>query len=75
MAILAIDNVEVDDHVLRASYGTTKYCTFFLKNCDCPNNDCLYMHSLADDSDIVSRVKNNFKFFSYFFIFTEFNLI
>lgn len=55
MAILAIDNIEVDDHILRASYGTTKYCTFFLKNCDCPNKDCLYLHNLADDSDIINR--------------------
>lgn len=57
IAILAIDNIEVDDHILRASYGTTKYCTFFLKNCDCPNKDCLYLHSLADDNDIVNRVR------------------
>jgi CCR4-NOT transcription complex subunit 4 len=55
VAILAIDNIEVDDHLLRASYGTTKYCTFFLKNLDCPNKDCLYLHYLADDSDIINR--------------------
>jgi hypothetical protein len=52
---LAIDNIEVDDHVLRASYGTTKYCTFFLKNLDCPNKECLYLHVLADDGDIINR--------------------
>jgi len=56
IAILAIDNIEIDDHILRASYGTTKYCTFFLKNCDCPNKDCLYLHYLADENDIVNRV-------------------
>ena len=55
IAILAIDNIEVDDHILRASYGTTKYCTFFLKNLDCPNKDCLYLHHLAEDSDIINR--------------------
>jgi CCR4-NOT transcription complex subunit 4 len=55
IAILAIDNIEVDDHILRASYGTTKYCTFFLKNLDCPNKDCLYLHHLADDGDIINR--------------------
>lgn len=57
LAILAIDNFEVNDHLLRASFGTTKYCTFFLKNCDCPNKDCLYMHNLAEDGDIVNKVK------------------
>jgi CCR4-NOT transcription complex subunit 4 len=57
LAILAIDNVEIDDHILRASFGTTKYCSFFLKNCDCPNKDCLYMHNLADENDIINKVK------------------
>jgi CCR4-NOT transcription complex subunit 4 len=55
IAILAIDNIEVDGHTLRASYGTTKYCTFFLKNLDCPNKECLYLHHLADDEDLVNR--------------------
>ncbi len=55
IAILAIDNIEVDGHILRASYGTTKYCTFFLKNLDCPNKDCLYLHHIADDGDIINR--------------------
>ena len=56
IAILSIDNIEADYHVLRASFGTTKYCTFFLKNLDCPNKDCLYLHSMADDEDIICRV-------------------
>lgn len=55
VAILAIDNIEVEKHILRASYGTTKYCTFFLKNLDCPNKDCLYLHYMAEESDIVNR--------------------
>jgi CCR4-NOT transcription complex subunit 4 len=45
----------VDEHLLRASFGTTKYCTFFLKSADCPNKECLYLHSLADEEDIVHR--------------------
>lgn len=54
-AILAIDSVTVDESLIRASFGTTKYCTFFLKNLDCPNKECLYMHSLADDEVIVNK--------------------
>jgi len=56
---LAIDNIEVDEHILRASYGTTKYCTFFLKNSDCPNKDCLYLHHMANESDIINRDEMN----------------
>jgi CCR4-NOT transcription complex subunit 4 len=57
LAILSVDNVEVDDHLIRASFGTTKYCTFFLKNCDCPNKECLYLHRMADEEDIICRVQ------------------
>jgi CCR4-NOT transcription complex subunit 4 len=56
IAILSIDNIEVDGHLLRASFGTTKYCTFFLKSCDCPNKDCLYLHYIASEDDIIHRV-------------------
>jgi hypothetical protein len=55
VAILAIDNIEVDNHLIRASFGTTKYCSFFLRNTNCPNKECLYQHHLADDSDIIHR--------------------
>lgn len=37
---------------MRASFGTTKYCNFFLKNTECPNKECLYLHSLANDNNI-----------------------
>jgi len=36
---------------VKASYGTTKYCTFYLKDQTCPNTDCLYLHHQAKDSD------------------------
>ena len=31
LAILGIEQHEMDDRLLRASFGTTKYCSFFLK--------------------------------------------
>ncbi|RWS30707.1 CCR4-NOT transcription complex subunit 4-like isoform X5 [Leptotrombidium deliense] len=34
---------------LRASLGTTKYCTHWLRNQQCPKlPDCMYLHELAD---------------------------
>lgn len=55
VAILAIDSVIADDNLIRASFGTTKYCSFYLKNADCLNKDCLYMHSPADNEVIVNK--------------------
>ena len=40
LAILAVDNFKLCDKTIKASYGTTKYCAFFLKDQHCPNTDC-----------------------------------
>jgi CCR4-NOT transcription complex subunit 4 len=58
LAILALDNSTVDSHVLRASFGTTKYCSNFLRGTDCFNKECLYLHYMADSSDILDKVNN-----------------
>jgi CCR4-NOT transcription complex subunit 4 len=55
LAILAIDNLEIDGHVIKASFGTTKYCNFFLRNDECYNKECLYLHSFAQDSEIIAN--------------------
>ncbi len=57
ITILAIDNTNFDEHLLRASFGTTKYCTYYLKGLDCSNKECLYLHYQADQNDIIHRVK------------------
>ena len=55
LAILALDNIVVDNHLIRASFGTTKYCSFYLKNMECTNKDCLFLHKRASESDIIKR--------------------
>jgi len=67
IAILSIDNIEIDDHIMRASFGTTKYCTFFLKNSECPNKDCLYLHALSEEKNVIHRVSNCFITILFFF--------
>ena len=59
LAILSMDNCTIDNHEIKANYGTTKYCLNFLKNSDCKNKDCIYLHKLADKRDIVSREQMN----------------
>ena len=55
IAILSLDETMVDRHLIRASFGTTKYCSFFLKGVECTNKDCLFLHYLADENDIIKR--------------------
>jgi hypothetical protein len=59
LAILSLDKSIIDSHEIKANYGTTKYCLNFLKNSECKNKDCIYLHKLASQKDIVSREQMN----------------
>ena len=56
IAILSLDDKMIDNHLIRASFGTTKYCSFFLKGIECNNKECLFLHKWADENDIIKRV-------------------
>ncbi len=55
IAILSLDNTKIDNHVIRASFGTTKYCSYYLKGIECTNKECLFLHKLAGENDIIKR--------------------
>jgi len=55
IAILSLDNTKIDNHVIRASFGTTKYCSYYLKGIECNNKECLFLHKKADENDIIKR--------------------
>ena len=59
LAILSMDNYTIDNHEIKANYGTTKYCINFLRNSQCRNKECIFLHKLADEKDIVSREQMN----------------
>lgn len=59
LAILAIDGFEYDSRVIKASFGMTKYCSFFIKNISCPNDDCLYLHKIAKETDCFNKEEGN----------------
>lgn len=62
-AILCVDSLLIDGKIIRAFFGTTKYCSFFLNNKKCQNlNKCVYLHQLINDNDII--IDNN-TIFSY----------
>ena len=55
IAILSLDDKLIDNHIIRASFGTTKYCSYFLKGIECTNKECLFLHKLAGENDIIKR--------------------
>nr|PVC52358.1 hypothetical protein MACL_00000833 [Theileria orientalis] len=50
-AIQGINGQQIDNKYLRASYGTTKYCSYFLRGMKCFNSDCFYLHQFGDERD------------------------
>lgn len=53
--INAVDGSANGDRVLRAQYGTTKYCSSFLRNEQCNNRNCTFLHETGEDSESYSR--------------------
>ena len=39
----------------RAQYGTTKYCSAYLRNEPCGNRNCTFLHETGEDNDSFSR--------------------
>jgi len=54
-AIRAVNGFWVDNYVIKASFGTTKYCNMFLRGLQCTNPDCLYLHKLGDDASSFTK--------------------
>ena len=61
IAILCVDSLIIEGKIVRAFYGTTKYCNYFLNNVACPNeHKCIFLHKLVTDEDII--INNDTKF-------------
>jgi CCR4-NOT transcription complex subunit 4 len=48
-ALQGLNDTVLEGKHLKAQYGTTKYCTMYLKNEKCPNPNCMYLHELGGD--------------------------
>ncbi|KAK9466555.1 hypothetical protein V1512DRAFT_160114 [Lipomyces arxii] len=53
--IAAVDGSSNDGKVLRAAYGTTKYCSSYLRNQSCPNPNCMFLHEPGEEADSYTR--------------------
>ena len=58
--ILAVDSIKIKNKLVRAFFGTTKYCNNFLKGYPCLNKTCKFMHHFADKNEDI--VINDIKF-------------
>ena len=58
--ILAVDSIKIKNKLVRAFFGTTKYCNNFIKGYVCLNKKCKFMHHFADKNNDI--VINDIKF-------------
>ena len=57
-AIQAVDGAPSPSgggEIMRASYGTTKYCIAFLRNASCTNHGCMDLHDWGDEKDCFTK--------------------
>ncbi|QDZ21337.1 CCR4-NOT transcription complex protein [Chloropicon primus] len=55
LCIKKIDGSIVDGNVIKACFGTTKYCNSFLKYQQCNNPDCLYLHEIGEEAESFTK--------------------
>ncbi|KAF1845516.1 uncharacterized protein K460DRAFT_286779 [Cucurbitaria berberidis CBS 394.84] len=53
--IKAVDGSQNGDRTLRAQYGTTKYCSAYLRGEQCNNRNCMFLHEPGEDNDSFTR--------------------
>ncbi|KAG9999740.1 hypothetical protein KCU78_g15739, partial [Aureobasidium melanogenum] len=53
--IAAVDGSQNGDRVLRAQFGTTKYCSAYLRNEQCSNRNCMFLHEPGEENDSFTR--------------------
>ena len=41
--------------IMRASYGTTKYCMSFLRGVNCTDHNCMNLHEWGDEKDCFTK--------------------
>lgn len=54
-AILNTDQSLIGNNTIRVTYGTTKYCSYFLYDKKCTNSECMYLHSLSSEEDCMTK--------------------
>lgn len=55
LCIKTCDGICIHGRQLTLTFGTTKYCSNFLRNIQCQKVDCLYLHQMATQQNTVLR--------------------
>ncbi|CAL9734085.1 general negative regulator of transcription subunit 4 [Monosporozyma servazzii] len=53
--IAQVDGTYMDGKLIKAAYGTTKYCSSYLRGLPCPNPNCMFLHEPGEEADSFNR--------------------
>lgn len=53
--INAVDGTKNQERTLRAQFGTTKYCSAYLRGENCTNRSCMFLHEPGEANESYSR--------------------
>lgn len=53
--IAQVDGTYMDGRMIKAAYGTTKYCSSYLRGLPCPNPNCMFLHEPGEEADSFNK--------------------
>ena len=68
-AIEQVDGTDFEGKVLRATFGTTKYCSYYLKGQPCQNIGCQFLHESGEDAE--SFLKEESRLYKYVMLISQ----
>ncbi|KAM3132977.1 hypothetical protein pb186bvf_014973 [Paramecium bursaria] len=57
--IVACESFHLQERTVKASFGTTKFCTNFLKGAQCKIKECVYLHNHPRDKESTEVLKKD----------------
>ena len=61
LAILCVDSLMIKGKIIRAFFGTTKYCRYFLNNSQCPNSEnCFFLQHILLAKPYFNNINSDF---------------
>lgn len=59
LAVLALNKYVFSEYQIKASFGMTRYCNFFLRGKKCLKRECFYVHDVASPSDVFEMKRGS----------------
>jgi len=59
LCILSLNNLDINGKKIKIKYLQTNFCYYFLNNCECKINNCIYLHSKQINTYLFKKIDYN----------------